>query len=143
MKKFHKRFFNSITIFILFMTMVNVLPHAEPILGPELEIVLIEGRIGRVCTEIKNIGDEDAEEVVISITVQGGLFQRINETKICSGCGSCNTTIPPNGSKIECTSKFIFGLGNINITVTAEANNTGKVSSTKTGLVIGFLIIIK
>jgi hypothetical protein len=143
MKIITKRLFGMITIFILILTSFSVLPHAEPFPGSELEIVRIYGRIGRVCTEIKNIGDQEAEEVVITITVQGGIFQRINVTKICSGCGSCNTTIPPNGSKIECTNTFILGLGNIDITVTAEANNSAKVTNTKTGLVIGFFIIIQ
>ncbi len=130
-------------IILMFLGATFSVVNAEPLAGPELEIVEITGKIGRVCTEIKNIGDEDAEKVVITISVKGGIFNRINISKTCSGCGHCNTTIAPNASKIECTDKFILGLGNVEITVTAEAENANKVTSTKNGLVFGFLILIQ
>lgn len=144
MKKVNnKRLIGFFSILMLLFLTFSMISNAKTNIGPELEIASITGRIGKVCTEIKNIGDEDAEKIVITISVSGGILNRINVSKTCSGCGSCNTTIAPNASKTECTDKFIFGLGNINITVIAEAENAEKVTSTKNGLIVGFIILVQ
>jgi len=143
MKKMHNQLIGFFAVLMFLLVALNVISNAKSIQQPKLEIVHIKSRICRVCTEIKNIGDVDAEKVLITISVKGGIFNRINISKTCSGCGSCNTSIAPNASKIECTDGFIMGFGNVDITVTAEAVNADKVTDTKNGLVFGFFILIK
>jgi hypothetical protein len=80
--------------------------------APFIEIDLIAGGIG-VNSVIKNTGTADATDVEWTITVTGGILGLIN--KEASG-----TTDIAVGEEISISSGLIFGLGNIEITVTAD-----------------------
>lgn len=108
------------------------------------EITEATGGFGKVSITVKNIGDTTAENITIIISVKGGIFNKIDIEKICSGCDTCGDTIEPNGTKTESTSEagFIIGLGPITITASAEAANTPKVEKTFSGFVFGPLVMI-
>jgi hypothetical protein len=110
-----------------------------------LEITEIKAGIGKVSLTVKNTGNETATNITTVIAVTGGLLQRINVTKICSGCGQCNNTILPGATKTESTSEagFILGIGPVTIATSAEALNAAKVTKTASGFVLGPFIIIK
>ena len=109
-----------------------------------LEISDIRGGIFRVTADIKNTGDVTAENFSITLSVKGGLLNNINVSHVCSGCGSCGTTIPVGGIKSESTrgSGLILGFGKIAIVVTAEAENADLVTEETTGFVIGPFVLI-
>ena len=109
--------------------------HTQPV----FDITEATGGFGQVSVTVKNVGDATAENITIIISVQGGIFNKINIEKVCSGCDMCGTTIPPNGTKAESTSEagFILGFGPITITASAEAKDTAKVEKTFSGFVFG------
>jgi hypothetical protein len=91
---------------------------------PNVQIGTVAGGIGKVTMEVKNIGDADATNVAWSISVKGGILNRINVTTT-----SNITTLAANGTVTVQTDKFIFGLGKLTIELTADpviASKTGK-----------------
>jgi hypothetical protein len=109
-----------------------------------LEITTAKGGFGKVSVTVKNIGNSTAENVTMTISVNGGIFDRVNITKVCSGCGNCSNSIEPNATKTENTLEagLIIGFGPIIITASAEASNAEMVSKTFNGFVLGFIVII-
>lgn len=109
-----------------------------------LDITDVKGGFGNVFVTVKNIGDSTAEKITIMISVKGGIFNRINITKTCSGCGNCSNSTEPNATKTESIAEAgrILGFGPIVITTYAEALNAERVSKTYNGFVLGFLVII-
>jgi hypothetical protein len=109
-----------------------------------LDITELTGGLGKVSVSVKNIGDSTAETITISISVKGGLFNRINIEKTCSGCDACGTTLEPNAIKTESTSEsgFIVGFGPVTIIASAEAENAEKVEKTYNGFVLGPYVIV-
>jgi len=109
-----------------------------------LEITDIRGGIFKVTADIKNTGNITAENFTITLSVKGGILNKINISQECSGCGHCGTTIPPGQIKSESTreSGIIFGFGKINIIVTAEAENADLVTKEATGFVLGPFVLI-
>jgi hypothetical protein len=109
-----------------------------------LEISDVKGEFGGVTAIITNTGDVTAEKFAISIFVEGGFLDNIDISQICSGCGDCGTTIPVGESKAESTTEagFIFGIGPVDILVTASAENAEIVSMSTTGFVLGPFVII-
>jgi rhodanese-related sulfurtransferase len=109
-----------------------------------LEISDIRSGIGSVIIDIKNVGDATAESINSIITVTGGIFNGINVEHTCSGCSSCGTTLEPDAIKTENSIEagFILGIGNIDITASAWADNADEVSVSTTGFVIGPFIIL-
>lgn len=109
-----------------------------------LDIIDIRGGIASVIIDIKNIGENTAEEISSTISVQGGLLSMINLTHTCSGCDTCGSTLDPNAIKTENTreSGTILGLGNIEISVSAWANNAETITKKIRGVVFGPLVII-
>ena len=134
----------QVSLITLFITIVAA-PTAigTQSLGPELEITAITGGFGKVCIEITNTGDTVAEDVVSTISVSGGLLNRIDVYKQCSGCGQCNSSILPGEVKTECTDQFIFGLGGLDIVATANATGVSTVEQTAQGFIIGPFVIIQ
>ena len=94
---------------------------------PNVQIGAVEGGIGKVTMEIMNTGDADATNVDWSITVTGGILNRINVTSN----GTIATLAQGGGTETVQTDAFIFGLGTITVKLTA-----GPVSKTKTGKVL-------
>lgn len=114
--------------------------NAEPV----LDISEVKGGIGQVVLTVKNTGDAVANQLVMTIIVTGGIAGRIDITKICSGCGGCSTDLEPSQTKTESTleESFIFGFGPISITVSADAANAEKVEQTRSGFVLGPLVLL-
>lgn len=106
---------------------------------PAIEIGAIKGSLLQVSAIIKSTGNCNATNIIWKITVKGGIFGLINVT--------ANGTIPtlaPNVEKEEIAQK-IFGLGKVNITVTAFADglNVGPIKQA-TALVLGpFVLSVK
>lgn len=145
MKKIHVKMnlaFGAILV-LLFMTITPIAIGIQSNLSPELEISSIKGGFSSVTIEVENSGDMAAEEVATTISVKGGILNRIDIFSECSGCGQCNNTIPPGGSKVEGVHEFIFGIGSIEIIATANATGVPTVEKTTTGFIIGPLVIIK
>jgi hypothetical protein len=104
----------------------------------ELEIGAISGGIGKVSAEINSSGGDPVENVVWTIEVDGGLVRDINITS--EGNFS---EIAAGGSELVKTDKFILGLGGLDITVTADADNADEVTAETTGFVLLFLVIVQ
>jgi hypothetical protein len=109
-----------------------------------LDIITVKGGYGTVSMIIKNIGNSTAENESMTISVKGGILNRINITKTDLGCLNCSHTIEPNATKTMSTVKEgkIIGFGPIIITVSTEAANAERVSKTLKGVVLGFLVVI-
>ena len=110
----------------------------------ELEIDGVAGQMGAVVVDVTNVGDTVAEDIAITISVEGGILGKIDIYHECSGCSQCGTTLDPGAIKTESTLEegFIIGFGQVEITVTASASNADEVTMTLNGLVIGPFIII-
>jgi hypothetical protein len=109
-----------------------------------LDITVVKGGFSKVSATIKNIGDSNAENITMTISVQGGILGRINITKICVGCGNCSNSLLPNATKTESTAEAgrIVGFGPVTIMVSAEASNAEKVNKTFSGFVLGIFVIV-
>ncbi len=103
-----------------------------------LRITEITGGFGKICVEINNNHDSAIEDITWSITVQGGILNRINVVTE----GTIDV-LDEGASEIVCTDRFIFGLGPIEITATAESNTAGISTRTSGGTVLLFFIIIQ
>jgi hypothetical protein len=104
----------------------------------------VKGGFSKVSITVKNIGNFTAENITMSISVQGGILGRINITKICVGCGNCSNSIEPNATKTENTAEAgrIAGFGPVTIMASVEASNAERVNKTFNGFVLGFLVIV-
>lgn len=109
-----------------------------------LEIIDITGGLGGVIVEVKNTGDEIAQDIWVITTVNGGLFGTIDIHHECTGCSACGSTLGPDMIKTENTLEagMLLGIGPIEITTSAGATNAEEVSMETTGFVIGPLAII-
>ncbi|HEC94621.1 MAG TPA: hypothetical protein ENI45_01485, partial [Thermoplasmatales archaeon] len=99
---------------------------------PLLNISKVSGGIGKVCVELMNPGDNPARNISWNITIKGGVYGIINVTTM----GSL-ASLEPGETMVVSTNQTIFGLGLINIMVTAVAENTKPVYKEKKGLVFG------
>jgi hypothetical protein len=104
----------------------------------ELSIGDIQGPIG-ITAKISNIGGiNTAKNVSWSLEVNGGLFRKV--TVLQTG----KVTEIDVGSFTEIDTDIFFGFGNIDIRLTAEAENAVEVIETTTGFLLGpFVIGIK
>ena len=143
-KKNLRKASNLSIILMLVCIAVSASCTATQLSQTTLDITEVTGGLGKVTMTVKNIGDSTAEDIIIILSVKGGILNRIDIEKICSGCDACGTTIEPNAIKEESTSEagFIFGFGPITITASAEAANTAKVEKTYTGFVLGPYVIV-
>jgi len=137
------RIFGLIAGLILLMTFGPIC-IGEETTETELEIDGIVGHIGAVVVAVTNVGDTVAEDITITISVEGGILGQIDIYHECSGCSQCGTTLDPGAIKTESTLEegFIIGFGQAEITVTASASNADEVTRTLNGLVLGPFIII-
>ena len=110
----------------------------------ELEIDEVAGHIGAVVVAVTNVGDTVAEDITITISVEGGILGKIDIYHECIGCSQCGTTLDPGAIKTESTLEegYIIGFGQVEITITTSASNADEVTRTLNGLVIGPFIII-
>ena len=96
-----------------------------------VQIGTVASGIGKVTMQILNTGTEEATDVDWRITVNGGIFNRINVTTT----GTISSIAAGGGSQIVKTDKFIFGFGPITIQLTAD-----RATALKTGEILLFLV---
>jgi len=101
-----------------------------------LEIGNITGGMLSVSAEIKNTGDADATNVVIKTKVTGGILGRIDKEL------TQNWTDLPPGQTFSQSIEPIFGLGPIEIIITANADGIEEINQTVDGFVILFYVIV-
>jgi len=100
----------------------------------ELSIINVKGPIG-VNAGIKNAGEVAANNVVYTIDVTGGILGRVN------------VSVPDSiatiavGAEEAISSGIFVGFGKIDIVITANADNAVEVTATKSGFLLGFLVI--
>jgi len=100
----------------------------------ELSIINVKGPIG-VNAGIKNAGEVAANNVEYTIDVTGGIL------------GGVNVSVPDSiatiavGAEEAISSGIFFGFGKIDIVITASADNAVEVTATKSGFLLGFLVI--
>ena len=133
-----------LVVLMLFFGTFGATCVGEEPASTELQILSIKGGIGKVTLEVKNVGDVVAEDIKLIISVKGGLLGRIDLYKECTGCDQCGTTLDPSATRTESTAEkgLIFGLGAVEIYVSANASNADEVTQTTNGFVIGFLVLI-
>jgi hypothetical protein len=98
--------------------------------APNVQIGTVAGGIGKVTMEILNSGTGEATDVDWSITVTGGILNKINVVTT-----GTEASIAAGGSTTVQTDKFIFGLGKLTIQLTA-----GAATASKTGKILLFLV---
>ena len=141
-KKTYKKIIAISILLLITHTIVIPTSAEQQTIGPQLEITAINGGLGKICIQIQNTGDEIAEEIVSTIHVTGGLFNQINVYKECSGCGQCNTSLPPGEIKTECIDQFLLGIGSIHIIATVNASEVPTVEETASGFIIGPFVLL-
>jgi len=101
---------------------------------PDLEIGTVTGGFGFVKASVKNTGAGAATNVDWTITLDGKL--------VFLGKSSTGTfaTLAANGEE-AIKSKFIFGIGNTNIKITATCDEGQTAEVTKTALVLGPFVL--
>lgn len=112
----------------------SITMHIE---GAILEIQKITGGFLKVNAIVKNIGDVEIIGVDWSISVKGGIFDWINVLTE----GTIETPLAI-GDEVKMTSKNIFGLGIVDITVTASAPDSNIAKKTESGFVLGPFIFL-
>jgi hypothetical protein len=100
----------------------------------QLSILNIQGPLG-LSADISNIGVVPAKNIDWTIQVTGGLFKKVN--KAASGT---ITELSPDTSEQVSLSMF-FGIGKIQIIITAAADNADEISITKTAFLFGPIIL--
>jgi hypothetical protein len=100
----------------------------------ELAIKNVAGPIG-VNADIENIGDTDATNVEWTMTVTGGILGMVNKTVTGTATSLAAGAIEAIGSGI------VLGFGSIDIEITASADNANEVTVSKSGFVLGILVI--
>ncbi|HER45548.1 MAG TPA: hypothetical protein ENO12_01885 [Thermoplasmatales archaeon] len=99
-----------------------------------LSILNIQGPVG-VNAEVKNIGSVPAMNMDWSIVVTGGILKKVNKT----ATGTV-ANIAVDATEAISLGMF-FGLGKIQITITAQAENAVAVSVTKSAVILGPIVI--
>lgn len=144
MKKKIKLLLMGISVMFIFITGFQGITAVQ-ISDTELQISAVKGGLGRVSIDIENIGDITAENITSSISVKGGLLDKIDVYHECVGCSACGTTLEPGSIKTESTIEagLILGIGPIDVDITAGASNANLITATASGFVIGIFVIIQ
>ena len=100
----------------------------------ELSIINVKGPIG-VNAGISNTGEVAANNVVYTIDVTGGILGRVNVSV------SDSIATIAVGAEEAISSGIFVGFGKIDIVITANADNAVEVTATKSGFLLGFLVI--
>lgn len=99
-----------------------------------LSILDIQGPVG-INAEIKNIGEAPAENLAWSIHVTGGILKKVDKT-----AQGTIAEVAINAAETIQLGMF-FGLGKIQITISAQADNAVAVSATKSAVLLGPLVV--
>ena len=108
--------------------------HPITIVGPSLEISNITGGLFEIQAVIKNTGSGNAEQVIWSIRLIGGVFIGKNT--------SGTLTSIQSGKQSTVSSKLILGFGKTMISVSASCRDASAIKDLN-GMILLFLIIIK
>ena len=100
----------------------------------ELSIIDVSGPIG-VNAGISNVGEIAAENVEYTMDITGGILGRVNV----SAPGTIASIAV--GAEEAISSGIFIGFGSVDIVITASADNAVEVTATKSGLLLGFLVI--
>jgi len=103
---------------------------------PRLVIENIKGRFNKISTDIRNIGDQDANSVKWSVSVTGGILKRID----LHSTGTINTLSTQSETTVI-SDRISLGLGRLEITVTVEASGGEPVTQTAWGFKLLFFVI--
>lgn len=104
---------------------------------PEIEIGQIKGGFGKVSAYIINNLDQPIEDIDCTITVVGGIFNKININS------SFKIDSIPGGESLTISSdRFILGLGPVVIRFTVECAEAGVVTRFKNAVVLFCIVII-
>jgi len=102
-----------------------------------IAIANVKGPTG-IKADVQNTGDVDANNVVWSIAVKGGILGKINKT-----ASGVETTLVAHNT-LAISLPMFFGFGKISIVIKAHAANAQEVSATKSAFVLGpFVVGIK
>lgn len=105
--------------------------------APYLDIIKIKGGFAKVSAVIKNIGSLEASDVNCSISVTGGMLGLIDVS-----AEETFETLAIDEEKTVTVGK-IFGLGKINVTVTASAPSANTATKTANGFVLGPFVFVR
>jgi len=112
---------------------------SEPLLvhikGPQLEIGDVKGGI-RIGAKIKNIGDAQATDVSWNINIETRFPPKIKDWS------DEIQSLQPKESETISTDEWLFGLGRVWITITAETAYAEPVEKEVTGFIFLFYVII-
>jgi len=110
----------------------------------ELDIINLNSVLGGVSVDIKNIGLETADEINAIIQVKGGIFSYINLSYQLSQSNPSDLSLEPDNTMTLSTrlSGFLFGIGDLEITISAWAKNAAIVEKQLTGRIIGPFILL-
>ena len=100
---------------------------------PVLEISNITGGIG-LKVRISNVGDENASDVNVTMTVRGGLFKLIDK----SFTSGTPLLVPQGSLQLK---GWLFGIGAIEISVMAVASNADQVTKHATANLLGPFVL--
>jgi hypothetical protein len=100
---------------------------------PVLEISSISGGLG-ITTQVTNVGEVNASDVNVTISVTGGLFGRLDVSST-NGID----VLPPLDS-LQSKAK-LFRIGNIAVEVTAGASNADQVTKHASGFLLGPFVL--
>jgi hypothetical protein len=95
---------------------------------PVLAFGNFTGGLGKVSLTVKNIGDGDAINTTVILSVNGGLINRIKVQAT-----EVFPTITAGGEVTITTDKFIFGLGKLSLSASASCVEAIPPTITKTG----------
>jgi hypothetical protein len=108
----------------------------EPKSSPQMIIDNVRGRINKISAEIRNIGDQDAESIQWSISVEGGILKRID-------IRSTGTipTLSKQSTTTVVSDRIPLGLGRLKITVTVEVSGNAPIIQTAQGFKFLFFVV--
>jgi hypothetical protein len=143
-KKTLRRASSLSLVFMLVCVTVGASCAAAQLSPTTLEITAVKGGFSKISVTVKNIGNVTANNITMIMSVTGGILNRINITKICTGCGNCSNSIEPNATKTESTLEAgrIIGFGPVTISASAQAINADKVEKILNGFVLGPFVIV-
>jgi hypothetical protein len=100
----------------------------------QLSILNIQGPLG-LTSDISNIGVVPAKNIDWTIQVTGGLLKKVNK----EASGTITELAPDTSEPVSLT--MFFGIGKIQITITAAADNADEATVTKTAFILGPIIL--
>lgn len=107
----------------------------EPKLSPQLVIENVRGKINKISAEIRNIGDQNAESIRWSISVEGGILKRIDVRST-----GTITTLSRQSTTTVVTDRIPLGVGRLKITVTVEVPGSTPLTQTAQGFKFLFFV---